>query len=412
MKTNCKLCSKEFEAKTKRSVFCSDACRVGFNRQKQSDETNEIDNAPVTQMPILKVSNTDTEQPIKDKIKTVIIVAKTPPNKTVFNESQKDKEGKEKSLADTMAKINKNYGEGSVIKLGEKPLSKPEVIPSGSISLDKALGVGGFPRGRIVEIFGQESSGKTTITLHTIAEAQKKGLKCAFVDVEQSFDSEYAFALGVDIDELILVQPQSAEEALNIAESLISSGAIGAIIIDSVAALVPKAELEGEIGESKMGLIARIMSQTCRKFTPILNSTKTLCVFINQLRQTIGPYQPSHIAPGGLALKFYASIRLEVSKKQITDGTESTGSRVKVKVIKNKVAPPFKIAEFDVMYGEGINRVGEVVDIAGEMKIIEVKGSWFSYKEHKTQGRSSFIELLHAHEILLEEIESKIYNQE
>jgi len=311
----------------------------------------------------------------------------------------------------TMNKINKDFGAGTVMLLGEKPNIKVDAISTGSISLDAAIGVGGLPRGRIVEIFGPESSGKTTIAIHVIANAQKKGLKCLMVDAEHAFDAEYAENLGVNIEDLLLCQPDNGEEGLEVADRYISSGSVGVAIIDSVAALIPKGELEGEMGDSKMGLHARLMSQACRKMVASIAKTNTLCIFINQLREKIGVmYGPSEVTTGGNALKFYSSVRLDVRRiGQLKDGDEAYGNRTKVRVIKNKVAPPFKSTEFDILYGQGINRIGEILDISVQKNIINKSGSWYSYNDTKLgQGRDAAISILKDNEELLSEIENKI----
>jgi recombination protein RecA len=305
-------------------------------------------------------------------------------------------------------KINKDFGEGSIMRLGDKPMGNIGFIPTGSLGLDYALGIGGLPRGRIVEIYGPESSGKTTVALHAISEAQKRGGNCAFIDVEHAFDETYAKAIGVNIDALHLSQPDYGEQALEEADRLIVSGAFAIVVIDSVAALVPKAELEGEMGDSKMGLQARLMSQACRKLTGTISKTNTICIFINQLRATIGnPYQPQEITTGGNALKFYSSVRLDVRKMaQIKDGDEAIGNRVKVKVVKNKVAPPFKNCEYDIIFGEGIDKIGELVEIASNLGVIKKAGAWYSYNDSKLgQGKDAAKQLLKDNEGLLEEIQ-------
>lgn len=308
---------------------------------------------------------------------------------------------------EAMDKINKDFGEGSIMRLGDKPMGNIEAIPTGSLGLDYALGIGGLPRGRIIEIYGPESSGKTTVALHVIAEAQKRCGNCAFIDVEHAFDEKYARTIGVNIEELQLSQPDYGEQALEEADRIIMSGAFAVVVIDSVAALVPKAELEGEMGDSKMGLQARLMSQACRKLTGTISKTNTICIFINQLRATIGnPYQPQEITTGGNALKFYSSVRLDVRKMaQIKDGDEAIGNRVKVKVVKNKVAPPFKNCEYDIIFGEGIDKIGELIEIASNLGIIKKAGSWYSYNDNKLgQGKDTAKQLLKDHPQLLEEI--------
>jgi len=316
-----------------------------------------------------------------------------------------------KALKMTLDKIDKDFGKGSVMKLGEKANVEMEVIPTGSLGLDIALGVGGFPKGRIIEIYGPESSGKTTIAIHTIAEAQKKGGICAIIDAEHAFDSSYARKLGVNVDELLISQPDYGEQALEIAERLILSGALDVIVIDSVAALVPKSELDGEMGESKMGLQARLMSQAMRKLTAAISRTQCTCIFINQLREKIGVmFGNPETTTGGNALKFYASVRLDIRKSTaIKDGDTVMGNRAKVKVVKNKVAPPFRIAEFDIMYGEGISKIGELIDLGVELNILTKSGSWFSYGENKIgQGRDAVKTFLQDNPEFAAEIETKI----
>jgi recombination protein RecA len=311
---------------------------------------------------------------------------------------------------EAIEKINKDFGEGAIMRLGDKPSGAIAVIPTGSLSLNGALGVGGLPKGRITEIYGPESSGKTTVALHVIAEAQKQGGICAFIDVEHAFDESYARAIGVNTDELRLSQPDYGEQALEEADRLIMSGGISVVVIDSVAALVPKSELEGEMGDSKMGLQARLMSQACRKLTASISKTNTVCIFINQLRSTIGNMYVFEVTSGGNALKYYASVRLDVRKSaQLKDGDEAFGNRVKVKVVKNKVAPPFKIAEFDIIFGQGIDYIGEVIDAAVAKNIIKKAGSWYSYAEDKLgQGREAVRQLLKDNPELLSKIESKL----
>jgi recombination protein RecA len=316
-----------------------------------------------------------------------------------------------KALKLTIDKIDKDFGKGSVMMMNEKGEQSVEVISTGSIGLDAALGVGGFPKGRIVEIYGPESSGKTTIAIHVIAEAQKKGGICAIIDAEHAFDSTYARRLGVDVDNLLISQPDYGEQALEIADRLILSGAIDVVVIDSVAALVPKGELEGEMGDSKMGLQARLMSQALRKLTATINKTNTVCIFINQLREKIGVmFGNPETTTGGNALKFYSSIRLDIRRMaQIKDGDAAVGNRVKVKVVKNKVAPPFRSAEFDIVFGEGISKTGEIIDMGVELGIIQKSGSWFSYNNDKLgQGRETVKQLLKDNPELSNEIEGKI----
>ena len=326
---------------------------------------------------------------------------------------EKSSQNKEKlkALQLTMDKIEKSYGKGSIMKLGDRPVEDVPSISSGSIGLDIAMGVGGYPKGRIIEIYGPESSGKTTLAIHAIAEAQKAGGIAAVIDAEHAFDPGYAAKLGVDINELLISQPDNGEQALEIADNLIRSGAVDIIVIDSVAALTPKAEIEGEMGESKMGLQARLMSQALRKLTANINKTKTCVIFINQLREKIGVmFGNPETTTGGNALKFYASVRLDIRRiGQIKDGEEAQGNHTRVKVVKNKVAPPFKKAEFDIMYGEGISKTGEIVDLGVELNIIKKAGSWFSYGETKLgQGRESVKSLLHDNPELAMELETKI----
>lgn len=322
-----------------------------------------------------------------------------------------EKEAKLKALQLTLDKLDKTYGKGTVMKMGDKAIEEVETISSGSLGIDLALGVGGYPRGRIIEIYGPESSGKTTLTLHAIAEAQKAGGIAAFIDAEHAFDRNYAEKLGVDIENLIISQPDNGEQALEIAENLIRSGAIDIVVIDSVAALTPKSEIEGEMGDSKMGLHARLMSQALRKLTGTISKTHCTVFFINQLREKIGVmFGNPETTTGGNALKFYASVRLDIRRStQIKDGDNVLGNRTKVKVVKNKVAPPFKIAEFDIMYGEGISKTGEILDLAVEFEIIKKAGSWFSYGETKLgQGRDAVKSLIKDNPELADELEEKI----
>ncbi|WP_309608510.1 recombinase RecA [Flavobacterium sp.] len=322
-----------------------------------------------------------------------------------------EKEAKLKALQLTLDKLDKTYGKGTVMKMGDKAVEEVETISSGSLGLDLALGVNGYPRGRVIEIYGPESSGKTTLTLHAIAEAQKAGGIAAFIDAEHAFDRFYAQKLGVDIDNLIISQPDNGEQALEIAENLIRSGAIDIVVIDSVAALTPKSEIEGEMGDSKMGLHARLMSQALRKLTGTISKTKCTVFFINQLREKIGVmFGNPETTTGGNALKFYASVRLDIRRStQIKDGDNVLGNRTKVKVVKNKVAPPFKTAEFDIMYGEGISKTGEILDLAVEFEIIRKAGSWFSYGDTKLgQGRDAVKGLIKDNPELAEELEIKI----
>ena len=316
-----------------------------------------------------------------------------------------------KILQSTMEKIEKNYGKGAVMKLGDRATEKVDVISTGSINLDAALGVGGFPKGRIVEIFGPESSGKTTLAIHAIAECQKGGGIAAFIDAEHAFDSFYAKKLGVDIDNLFVSQPDNGEQALEIADNLIRSGAIDIIVVDSVAALTPKAEIDGEMGDSKVGLQARLMSQAMRKLTSTISKTNCCCIFINQLREKIGVmFGNPETTTGGNALKFYASVRVDIRRIQaIKDGDQNIGNRVKVKIVKNKVAPPFRTCEFDLMFGEGISKLGEIIDLGVELNIIKKSGSWFSYGDMKlAQGREALKQLLRDNPELCDELESKV----
>lgn len=316
-----------------------------------------------------------------------------------------------KALKLTIDKIDKDFGKGSVMMMNERSQEPQEVISTGSIGLDVALGIGGLPKGRVVEIYGPESSGKTTLAIHVIAEAQKKGGMCAFIDAEHAFDATYAKKLGVDVDNLLISQPDYGEQGLEIADRLILSGALDVVVIDSVAALVPKGELEGEMGDSKMGLQARLMSQALRKLTATISKTNSCCIFINQLRDKIGVmFGSPETTTGGNALKFYSSVRLDIRRMaQIKDGDESVGNRVKVKVVKNKVAPPFRIAEFDIMFGQGISKTGEIIDMGVELGVIQKSGSWFSYDTTKLgQGRDSVKQLLIDNPELASELEGKI----
>ena len=322
-----------------------------------------------------------------------------------------EQQEKMKALKQTIERLEKTYGKGVVMKMDDTRSVVVDVISTGSFGLDLALGVGGFPRGRIVEIYGPESSGKTTIALHTIAEAQKKGGICAFIDAEHAFDKLYAENLGIDTSNLLIAQPDDGEQALEIADNLIRSGAIDVIVIDSVAALVPRAEIEGDMGDSKMGLHARLMSQALRKLTGTISKTGCICIFINQLREKIGVmFGNPETTTGGNALKFYASIRLDIRRNaQIKDGDDVMGNRTKVKVAKNKVAPPFRVVEFDIMYGKGISRAGEVLDIAVDANIIQKSGSWYSYETTKLgQGRDAVKELIQDNPEMMAEIEAKI----
>ena len=316
-----------------------------------------------------------------------------------------------KVLKAVMDKIEKDFGKGSIMRMSSDQVTDIPVIPSGSITLDVALGVGGYPKGRVIEIFGPESSGKTTLAIHAIAEAQKQGGIAAFIDAEHAFDSYYAQKLGVDVENLLISQPDNGEQALEIADSLIRSSAIDIIVIDSVAALTPKAEIEGEMGDSKMGLQARLMSQALRKLTASISKTKTVCIFINQLRDKIGVvYGNPETTTGGNALKFYSSVRIDIRRTSvIKDGEEQLGTRARVKVVKNKVAPPFKKAEFDIMFGEGISKLGEIIDLAVDYGIIKKSGSWFSYGETKIgQGRDAVKDFLTSNTAICDEVEAKV----
>ncbi len=316
-----------------------------------------------------------------------------------------------KALQLTMDKLDKTYGKGSVMRLGDNPIVKVDVIPSGSLTLDLALGVGGYPKGRVVEIYGPESSGKTTLAIHAIAEVQKQGGIAAIIDAEHAFDQTYAQNLGVDVNSLLISQPDNGEQALEIADNLIRSGAVDLIVIDSVAALTPKAEIEGEMGDSQMGLQARLMSKALRKLTSSINKANCCCIFINQLREKIGVmFGNPETTTGGNALKFYSSVRLDIRRAaQLKEGEEVIGNRTRVKVVKNKVAPPFRKAEFDIMYGGGISKVGEILDLGVDMNIISKSGSWFSYGETRLgQGRDAVKLILQDNPELMEELEAKI----
>ena len=322
-----------------------------------------------------------------------------------------DNAEKLKVLNSTLERLEKVYGKGAIMKLGDRPSEEMDVISSGSLGLDIALGVNGFPKGRVIEIFGPESSGKTTLALHAIAESQRKGGIAAFIDAEHAFDRFYAEKLGVDVQNLLISQPDNGEQALEITDNLIRSGAIDIIVIDSVAALTPKSEIEGEMGDSKMGLQARLMSQALRKLTSTISKTNCCCIFINQLREKIGiVFGNPETTTGGNALKFYASVRLDIRRQsQLKDGENAVGNRVKVKVVKNKVAPPFRNAEFDIIYGEGISKVGEIVDLGVEYNVIKKSGSWFSYGEVKIgQGRDTVKQMLLDNPELFSELEAKI----
>ncbi len=331
--------------------------------------------------------------------------------KETISQNDGTQEGKLKALQAAMAKIEKDFGKGSIMKMGDQQVDNVEVIPTGSIGLNAALGVGGLPRGRIIEIFGPESSGKTTLAIHVIAEAQKRGGIAAFIDAEHAFDRFYAAHLGVDVDNLLISQPDNGEQALEIADQLIRSSAIDVIVIDSVAALTPKTEIEGDMGDSKVGLHARLMSQALRKLTSTIAKTNTCCIFINQLREKIGVmFGNPETTTGGNALKFYASVRLDIRRvTTIKDGDQAIGNQVRVKVVKNKVAPPFRKAEFEIMFGEGISKYGELVDLGVEHSVIQKSGSWFSYEGSKlAQGRDATKQMLQDNPELCEEIEAKI----
>ncbi len=318
---------------------------------------------------------------------------------------------REKALDMALAQIDKQYGKGSIMRMGEKKTMAIEAVPTGALALDIALGIGGIPRGRIVEIFGPESSGKSTLAMHLVAEAQRNGGICAYIDAEHAMDPIYAQAIGVDIDQLLISQPDTGEQALEIADMLVRSGALDVIVIDSVAALTPKAEIEGEMGDSHVGLQARLMSQALRKLTANLNKTKTIAVFINQLREKIGVmFGSPETTPGGRALKFYSSVRLDIRRiESIKDGAEVVGSRTRVKVVKNKVAPPFKQAEFDIMYGKGISREGSVLDLGVELAIIKKSGAWFTYEgEQLGQGRENAKNFLHDNPEIMVEVSEKV----
>jgi len=334
--------------------------------------------------------------------------------KDTEKKTQAEKDAKLKALKLTLDKLDKTYGKGTVMRMGDTPVVEVDIIPSGSLGIDIALGVGGYPRGRVVEIYGPESSGKTTLALHAIAEAQKKGGIAAFVDAEHAFDRYYAQNLGVDVENLIISQPDYGEQALEIVDNLVRSGAIDIIVVDSVAALTPKSEIEGEMGDSKMGLHARLMSQALRKLTASISKTNSTVIFINQLREKIGVmFGNPETTTGGNALKFYASQRLDVRRSTAIKDAQGNvkGNKTRVKIVKNKVAPPFKIAEFDIMYGKGISKVGEILDKAVEFDIINKSGSWFSYGDTKLgQGRDAVKNIIGDNPELMEELESKIYN--
>ena len=322
-----------------------------------------------------------------------------------------ENENRQRALEDALKKIEKSYGKGAVMKLGEKVDTQIQTVSSGSLALDIALGVGGFPRGRIIEVYGPESSGKTTVALHAVAEVQKRGGVAAFIDAEHALDPEYAKALGVNIDELLLSQPDTGEQGLGIADALVSSGAVDIVIVDSVAALVPRAEIDGDMGQSHVGLQARLMSQALRKLSGTINRTKTIAIFINQLREKVGiMFGNPETTPGGRALKFYASIRLDVRRSdQIKNGAEILGNHTKIKVVKNKVAPPFKTAEVDIMYGEGISQIGEILDMASDLDLVKKSGAWYAYNDEKIgQGRENAKKYLTEHPEIVEVLTQKI----
>lgn len=389
----CIECGKSFEAQRSSAKFCSANCRVKWNSREDDDELKEIEQPIIIPEPLN----------LKMIVKTNGSLSLAPSDENL------------KKAEDAIDKINKDFGEGSIMRLGDAPLKGIEAIETGSLNLNKALGIGGLPRGRIVEIYGNESSGKTTIALSVIAKAQNRGGKCALIDTECSFDSEYAKNIGLNVPELYISQPDYAEQALEEMDRLILSNAYSVIVLDSVAALVPKGELEGEMGDSRIGAIARLMSQAMRKIVGTVNKSNTLVIFINQLRSIIPqgytyPGMPTEITTGGNALKFYSSVRLDVRRSaQIKDGEETIGNKVRVKVSKSKVAPPFKTAEFDILYGEGIDNIGELIDIAVEKNIIQKSGSWYSYNESKLgQGKETVRQLLKDNPKMLREIELKI----
>jgi recombination protein RecA len=378
----------------------SDKWQPKFEKFISDSLSNETNGTPSE----TSLAEAKSEEPKKIEPRTELVV-----DATGLKEKPSAEVSKELRL--TMDKINKDFGLGSIMMMGDAPIKVGDVVSTGSLSIDNALGIGGLPRGRFVEIYGPESSGKTTITLHIITEAQKSGLRCAFIDAEHAFDPAYAANVGVNVDELLLSQPDYGEQALEIADRLVMSGLVNVIVIDSVAALVPKSELEGEMGDSKMGLHARLMSQACRKLTGIASKTNTLIIFINQIRMKIGMVMGNpEVVPGGQALKFYSSVRMDVRKiAQLKDGDEMIGNRTKVKIIKNKCAPPFKVAEFDIIYGKGISRYGEIVDMASSMGIIKKSGSWYSYMDTKLgQGAESVKALLADNPAMCKEIEAKI----
>ena len=339
-------------------------------------------------------------------------MAKNQNNNTVAPATKKtEPEAKKDALATALAQIEKQFGKGAVMKLGDNASMQVDAISTGSLGLDLALGVGGVPRGRIIEVYGPESSGKTTLALHILAEAQKQGGEVAFIDVEHALDPTYAEALGVDINNLLVSQPDTGEQAMEICEALVRSGAIDAIVVDSVAAMVPRAEIEGEMGDSHVGLQARLMSQAMRKLTSVIGKTNTVCVFINQLREKVGVmYGNPEVTPGGRALKFYSSVRIDIRRiETLKNGTEQVGSRTRARVVKNKIAPPFREAEFDVMYGRGISREGELLDLAVKLDIVQKSGAWFSYKQERLgQGRDNVKNLFATNKELADEIEQQV----
>ncbi len=333
--------------------------------------------------------------------------------KNMAKKNQKVEDNKLKALQATLDRLDKSYGKGAVMRLGDKTIEEMDVISSGSVTINRALGVQGYPKGRIIEIYGPESSGKTTLAIHAIAECQKSGGIAAIVDAEHAFDPFYAKALGVDVDNLFIAQPDNGEQALEIADNLIRSGAIDILVIDSVAALTPKAEIEGEMGDSQMGLQARLMSKALRKLTGSINKANTCCIFINQLREKIGVmFGNPETTTGGNALKFYASVRIDIRRStQIKNGDIVIGNRTRVKIVKNKVAPPFRLAEFDMMYGKGISKLGEIIDLGVEFEVIKKSGSWYSYGDTKLgQGKDAVKSLLEDNPELLEELETKVVN--
>lgn len=387
---NCVICGSEFEAKRVDAEVCSPTCRQKNWRRKQ-----ELGIDPAT-VPVVTPPSPKTKMVVSEKG-----LEQKPSNETL------------KAIREVNDRINKHFGAGTVMLFGDKPKVDYDVVSTGSIGLDMALGIGGLPLGRMVEIYGLESAGKTTIALQVIANAQKKGLKCLLVDAENAFDPEYAEALGVKVDELNYCQPSCGEEGLEVADQQILAGKANVVVIDSVAALVPKAELEGEMGDAKLGLHARLMSQACRKMVNTVAKTNTLLIFINQVRNKIGVmYGSPEVVTGGMALQFYSSIRMRVSKStEIKSGDTAMGNLTKVKVTKNKCAPPMKVAEFDILYGQGVNRTGELVDIAAQMGIIQKSGSWYSYNEMKLgQGKDAVVAILNDNPEQANEIYQKILN--